>query len=106
MLRDQESITPKHPGDAGTECTPLRPSGRAVPRRPGGPGGGGGGQRRGWRPGRLAASPSRRCCCRRGGGWGTLCAMGVMAAVGYMAAETGSETQGGPGVRPGGAGAG
>ena len=29
--------------------------------------------------------------------------MGVMAAVGYMAAETGSETQGGTGVRPGGA---
>ena len=26
--------------------------------------------------------------------------MGVMAAVGYMAAETGSETQGGAGVRP------
>lgn len=48
---------------------------------------------RGWRPGEVAApSPSRCCCCRRGGGWGTLCAMGVMAAVGYMAAETGSET--------------
>lgn len=57
---------------------------------------------RGWRPGEVAApSPSRCCCCcRRGGGWGTLCAMGVMAAVGYMAAETGSETQGGAGVRP------
>lgn len=46
----------------------------------------------GWRPGEVTApSPSRCCCCcRRGGGWGTLCAMGVMAAVGYMAAETGS----------------
>lgn len=32
--------------------------------------------------------------------------MGVMAAVGYMAAETGSETQGGPGVKPGARGAG
>lgn len=50
---------------------------------------------RGWRPGEVTApSPSRCCCCRRGGGWGTLCAMGVMAAVGYMAAETRSETQG------------
>lgn len=62
----------------------------------------GGGRGRGWRPGEVAAaSPSRCCCCRRGGGWGTLCAMGVMAAVGYMAAETGADTRRRRGVRPG-----
>lgn len=71
----------------------------ALPARPGWGGGGSWRRRgavrgRGWRPGEVAApSPSRCCCCRRGGGWGTLCAMGVMAAVGYMAAETGSETR-------------
>lgn len=78
----------------GTECASpaLRPSSSP---RPGGPGGGGGGQRAGWRPGEVAAPHLLAAAAAGGAAAGGRCARwAVMAAVGYMAAETGRRDTG------------